>query len=524
MKLIGFAPLLLAIANGYVIRKDKNGIVIDIDGNPTPTTTDTTEPTKVEHYKRARTTIYHDYQNLTIFEEGWIEWDQDWFESSWSVPEGEKVIDGVIKVDLPNNAGFSLQSKTLQSQYGYISFDYKLSENDGQTYLNFISFDDGDYVNQIKDLYDVSDYKHIDQEIKNHSKGTFISSIKRFAWQNYGNEKELITLYLKNIYYRDIKVEIKKYDRAIPVIDGENCAISSKWKDVSPTPNRTSFEMVDGQCVLKIIASEEEPAIFELDRKFTGGKLEIVAKSEIDDVLFQWYAINTEDPSFEEMEINSYSMNTTYTPRVNEDFETEYEFNAIKIVTVANEITYNFIKFDFYPITVDENIPLYDVTKIDEPDVILDSNGLRWKDASWGSTSCEFQSISSAMECSFEGKQGSWPGFAFQTDNRYDSGYLLVNMKVLNPDQNINILSFDTAENYHNIHSFKATTEYADYPIPIPSFELYPTYKYAIQEASQQDNTYYIRSIVYYPPYIPLPGKDSATTTKKTKTTTTKKN
>jgi len=125
------------------------------------------------------------------------------------------------------------------------------------------------------------------------------------------------------------------------------------------------------------------------------------------------------------------------------------------------------------------------------------------------------------MECSFEGKQGLWPGFAFKTENAYNAGTLLINMKVLNPDQNINILSFDTGENYHNIHTFKATTEYADYPIAVPSFEEFATYKYAIQEASQQDNTYYIRKIVYYPPYISLTETTEATTTKK-KTTTTK--
>jgi len=155
MKLLAIAPLLLTVANAMVIRKNKDGIILDMvsDSLPTPTSK---EPTKIEHQKRAKTTLYHDTQNITIFQEGWTEWDQDWFESSWTVPEGEKVFDGVIKVELTNNAGFSLQSKTLQSQYGYLSFDYKLSANDGQTYLNFISFDEGDYVNQIKDLYDVN--------------------------------------------------------------------------------------------------------------------------------------------------------------------------------------------------------------------------------------------------------------------------------------------------------------------------------------------------------------------------------
>jgi len=152
----------------------------------------------------------------------------------------------------------------------------------------------------------------------------------------------------------------------------------------------------------------------------------------------------------------------------------------------------------------------YEVTKIDKPDVILDSNGLHWTENSWGNTICEFKSISSAMECTFEGQQNSYPYFGFKTENSYNGGTLLINMKVLNPDLNINILSIDTAENYNIIYTFKATTEYTDYPIQIPSFKKYATYKYAIQEVSQQNNTYYIRKIVYYPPYIPLTENKSS--------------
>jgi len=153
MKLLVNISLLLAIANAMVIHKNKDGIIIDMVNDPTPTLI---EPTKIHHGKRAKSTVFTDNQNITIFEEGQSEWDPDWFESSWQVPEGEKVVDGIIVVDLPINAAFSLQSKTLESQYGYISFDYKLSVNDGNTYINFISFDDSDYVNQIKDLYDVN--------------------------------------------------------------------------------------------------------------------------------------------------------------------------------------------------------------------------------------------------------------------------------------------------------------------------------------------------------------------------------
>ncbi|ORX43609.1 hypothetical protein BCR36DRAFT_360758 [Piromyces finnis] len=523
MKLILITSLLLTIANAMVISKRKNEIEIENkDSNEILATPTIGVPTKTK-VKRAKTTEYHEFQNITIFEEGWTEWDQDWFESSWTVPEGEKVFDGVIKVELTNNAGFSLQSKTLQSQYGFLSFDYKLSANDGLTRLNFISFDEGDYVNQGNYIYTSNDYEHVVQEIKNHNKNTFISSIKRFAWQNYGNEKDF-TLYLKNIVYRDIKIEIKKYNKAIPIIDNEVCNLSPHWTDISESQDRTSFEVVDGKCVMKITSSLENPALFELkNRKFTGGKLEIEVRSEVDGSILTWYALNSENFDIDEIENASYSMTNEYQSFDSEDFETEDEYNTLKIASVEGEVTYEVIKFNFYPITIDENIPLYDVTPLEEPDVILDSEGLHWQDASWGSTSCEFQTLSSAMECSFEGKQGSWPGFGFLTQNDYNGGTLLINMKVQNPDQNINILSFDRTEKYYNVNSFKATTEYAYYAIAIPSVETSPTYKFAIQEASQQDNTYYIRSIVYYPPNIPLPGEDEATTKKTTtKTKTTK--
>jgi len=155
MKLISIIPLILTIANAMIISKNNDGTIINMVSDTLPTST-SNAPTKIEYEKRAKTTLYHEIQNITIFEEEWTKWDEDWIESSWSVPEGERVIDGVIKVELPNNAGFSLLCETLQSQYGYLSFDYKLSAHDGQAYLNFISFDEGEYVDQIKDLYNVS--------------------------------------------------------------------------------------------------------------------------------------------------------------------------------------------------------------------------------------------------------------------------------------------------------------------------------------------------------------------------------
>jgi len=69
--------------------------------------------------------------------------------------------------------------------------------------------------------------------------------------------------------------------------------------------------MVDGQCVMKVTSSLENPAVFELDRKFSGGKLEIVVKSEQTGAIFTLYALNTEDTSYDEMENASYSMSVS---------------------------------------------------------------------------------------------------------------------------------------------------------------------------------------------------------------------
>jgi len=201
--------------------------------------------------------------------------------------------------------------------------------------------------------------------------------------------------------------------------------------------------------------------------------------------------------------------------------DTENEYNALKIVSVEGEVTFQVIKFNFYPISADQSDLAYEVTILEEPDVIVDGEGLHWIDASWGNVSCEFQTISNALECTFQGKLGSWPGFAFKTENKYNAGTLVINMKVLHPEQSINLLLYDTNETYNNILTFRVTDEYEDYYFDLPSFENCPTYKYVLQEASQQDNIFYIRSILYYPPYIPLPKKKESTSTKKT--TTTKK-
>ncbi|ORX48690.1 hypothetical protein BCR36DRAFT_73100 [Piromyces finnis] len=297
-------------------------------------------------------------QVITIFEEGMSEWNSGWEEISWDIGSEPRIKNEIIEVKLSENAGFSLINKNLNSQYGFLTFDYKFGPADGKTMLNFFSFEGLENIDQGKYLYTDSDWETITQEIKNHEENTFIKSIKRFAWQNYGNDRK-VTLYLRNIYYKDIKN-----------IDEDNLL-----------PYKTSY--------------------------------------------------------------------------------------------------------------------LY------EPDVILSNGELHWKEESWGTVKCN--NINNLyMECSMEGKQITWPGFGFKTDNNYDGGYLVINMKVLNPDHNIEILCIDRSESHHIIYTFKATTKFEEYTIPLPNNKNYPTYRYVIQDATQMDNTLYINSIIYYPPYIPL--------------------
>jgi len=517
MKFLIFISLALAIANALDIRKNRNEYNIESD---VPSRT-TNSPTKIKHYKRAQTTLYHQIQNITIFKEGWKEWDQDWFEPSSDVPD-ERIFNGVVKVELKNNEYFSLQSKSVQSKYGYIEFDYKITPYNAE--LTLVSFDDGEAVTQGNYRYSNSDWIHIRQEIKDHENDEYMTNIKSFAWKN-NNNREKITLYLKNIVYQDLDVDVKKYDEPISVIDNVNgnCKLASEWKDISKSKDRTSFEIIDGKCVMKIKTSLKNPAKYELkNMKFSGGRFEITAKTKADNTILTWYALNSINTKVKEIENTSHSFNKNYKTYNSENFETENEYNTIKIAPVANEITYELTKFLFYPIIVEEQVLQYNLTIIDKPDVILDSNGLHWKDTSWGDMECEFQTVISTMVCTFFGKKDAWPAFSFKNvNNNYNGGTLYINMKVLYPDQNIQILKSKGSGNYLNILTFRATTEYEDYYIDVPSSITEATYKFAVQEATQQDNTYYFKKIIYYPPYIPIPSKESTSTTVKPTSTPT---
>jgi len=92
------------------------------------------------------------------------------------------------------------------------------------------------------------------------------------------------------------------------LIDNENCVLGDKWKEVSESTDRTSLKLIDEQCVMNVTSSLENPVVFELDRKFSGGKLEISAKSEETNAKITCYALNTENANIKEKENTSYSM------------------------------------------------------------------------------------------------------------------------------------------------------------------------------------------------------------------------
>eukprot|EP00833_Pecoramyces_ruminatium_P004716 jgi/Orpsp1_1/1178748/evm.model.c7180000066581.1 len=109
----------------------------------------TQKPSKIKStlvkQKRAKETTYEDKKEYVIFQQGMDAWDKDWEETSWNIPkETNKIVDGVIQVTLDENEGFALSSETLESNYGILSFEYKLSEKDEK--INVLTFNSGDYV------------------------------------------------------------------------------------------------------------------------------------------------------------------------------------------------------------------------------------------------------------------------------------------------------------------------------------------------------------------------------------------
>jgi len=511
MKLLIFISLYVAVVNSMVVDK-------------APTLT-SNEPTKINKYKRAKSTSFIDGESYIVFDKTMETLNEDWVSDGWNLKEDAvKIIDGTIQVDMPAGAGFAISSRSLDSQYGELTFEYKLSVTDSTTKLNLLTYE-GDnpdkYIYLQTYLYSGEDYDTVKIPIKNYQKNEYISSIKRFAFQNYDNNKDY-KLYLRKIVYKDIKIEVEKYEAPISIIDTKECKLSPYWEDISENPNIFTFEMVDNECIIKIDTVMDEGVSFKFKSgKFYGGKFEMVTKSENNGSLIYWSASNSDDPdTFKEGK--SYQLTTSYNTYVDNELEdVDSEYDTINISTFSDKLECSISKLTFAPILVDCEIQLYETTHIDEPDVILSDGELLWDPKIWGSTKCEREEVNGYMECSFEGKPSSWPGFGFQTNNSYDKGTLVVEMKVLNPNQSVNIICFDTDNVNHNVETFLAKTEFDIYKFKLLHFDELATNAYAIQEASQQDNTYYIKNIVYYPDYIEIPSSPIPTRTKtNTKTPT----
>jgi len=512
MKIYKLLPFYIVIANAMNINKEKNEIY-----NITPTSK---EPTKIE--KRAMTPVYEDIETLRIIADDWDKWDENWDADNWSWGElTYKVIDGVIVVKLKNGAGFSINNNNLESEYGVIDFDYKIeTAEEKDVRLNFISFYEKDYVNQGNWLYKgKGEYEHITKEIKDHSKNTYIPRIQRFAWQNYNNDAD-ITLYLKNITYTNKRIVVMKYDAPVSIFDSEGCKLNPEWKNISKYPSQIKFSKVNNECVMTINASVKNPVNLELDnKKFKGGKLEITLRSSKNNI-FIWTAYNTEDSSIS-IENAPIVVNSNYEEHNKEDFENEKVYNALKIEPGDGEASFEIIAFKFYPITLDDQIGEdYELTIIDEPDVILDELGLHWNECSWKCI-CKFNYDDGFEECVFN---EIYSAFSFQTSNNYNAGTLLINMRSSQPDNLIQIQTHHPNGDFENVESIQnPSTDYTDYYIKIPDNKKYPTNRFAIQEASKNDDTIYIRKIVYYPSYIPLdPINTKTRVSTRTRTTTSR--
>jgi len=523
MKLLLFISFIISIVDAMFISKDKKGFHNKEHRKLTIATTPTsTEATSVELNKRAKTTTYYEKQEYVIFKEGMSSWDEDWEDSSWSISKDvKKVVNGIIQVSLENGSGFALTSKTMDSKYGELYIEYKYSEpNANLNVLTYVGDDPNSYVGLGSFKYSGKDFDSLTIYVK--KKDEFISSIKRFAFQNYGNNKEC-TLYIKKLVYKDIGYIVEKYEDAIPIIDQNKCKLSSRWENISPNKNIISFirNKSNNQCIMKLSMKNNDELLLKLVKiKFYGGKFLINIKGKKGS-LFSWGAIDSESDNNDQFfEKDNLRLNETYMEFINDNFEDkDYEYDTLKfIASGSNELLeYEIQDIKFYPIVVNGKIQLYETTHLDEPEVILDEDGLHWEESSWGSTKCNFESV---MICSFEGILNGWPGFGFtKKDIQFDSGTLVIVMKVLNPNKNINIICFDINNKNYDVKTITdATTDYKEYQIKLLHFEDVPTVRYAIQEASQSANTYYIKNIIYYPEYIPVP-KDNAVPSK-TKTNT----
>jgi len=511
MKLFTLFIFCAAVANATVVHKRENGNI--------PTVTNQ-EPTKV---KRAIKTQYEDVETFNIFKEGDKTWDENWITKDCWGDLTYEVKDGVIVAKLQNDAGFGLSNLNLNSEYGVLEFDYKLEVSDGgQGNINLVVFDSDDKYhnfNGYPKLYQGNGgYEHITQDMIDNT-GNYIPKLQRFAWQNYGNNNKEITVYIKNIVYVSKKIVIIKYSDPIQVLDTGKCSLHSDWEDISDKASKAKLDVINDKCIMSIKPSSESPLRLKyLNENFKGGKIEITMKSIGSNNAFIWSCYNTYDSSIKLNDITIVA-SKNYEKRT-EEFETENEYNAFSISPIEGEASFEITSFIFYPILASTSDLNYEVTYLTQPEIIYDEHGFRndWRENNWSCT-CSPQLTTGAMECSF---QGSYGAFSFQSNRNFNAGTLYVNMKVLYPNRMVTIQVHHPNQSYENVYSIPdATNEYTDYYIPIPSNKNQPTNRFAIQEGSEQENTFFIRKIIYYPSNVPIPdGSPVNNPTTKTKTTT----
>jgi len=150
------------------------------------------------------------------------------------------------------------------------------------------------------------------------------------------------------------------------------------------------------------------------------------------------------------------------------------------------------------------------LTKIENPDVILEDGVLKWTEASWGiSEGCKLDENEKALVCKLDQQ---WGGFGFKTENKYNKGTLSITMKVSKPEDYVQMQcqGRPVSPGYYNFaEGISMKDEYDTYNFTIPDFlkiDGAPFQYVVIQEGSNEKrgdndyNTFYIKNIVYYPP------------------------
>jgi len=319
-------------------------------------------------------------------------------------------------------------------------------------------------------------------------------------------------LYLKNIVYRNIKVEVP-----FSFISDDACVLSTLWENVLTNTENTKFDTSGGKCAMVVNSSKDDPFVFKLseDLYFKGGRVEAELKSLNGNFNLNYYLYNTKNKT--DSKIDTYEVKTTSQKYISKDFQYKNDqFNALKIYPNEEGSQYEITSLILYP---QDLFTFYDIVELgNKPEVIIGKNGLYWKEASWGDTFCNFNSINSEMECSLS---GSWPAFSFINPalKINGGGTLAIIMRAQYSYKPTQIQVYYTDGSYIGTTMFFANERYQTFRIYIEPNKNKSINRFAIQEASltgnQNGNTYYIKKVVFIPDgieftddYVELIDKD----------------